>query len=130
MARESSVRSCKDLEVWRKAMDLTVGCYKLSSAFPKEETDGLSSQIRRAFVSIAANIAEGWRRESTSGFLQYLRIAQGSTREQETHLILVERLKLAEGADLPRIADEGERVSKMLRSLIRSLNNRGERNTT
>ncbi len=130
MPHQEGFKSYKDLEVWQKSMDLAVACYELSGSFPREENYGLTSQVRRASVSISANIAEGWGRESTPGFIQYLRISQGSTRELETHLILVERLRLVEGEDLPRVMGECERVSKMLRALIRSLQARGERSTS
>jgi four helix bundle protein len=130
MAKESGIKSYRDLEVWQMAMDLAVRCYKLSNPFPSEEKYGLSSQVRRASVSIAANIAEGWGRESTPSFVNHLRIAQGSTRELETHLILVERRGFAGGTEYSRALSDCERISKMLRSLIRSLNDRDGPTTT
>ncbi len=102
-------------------MDLTEVCYRLTAAFPREEVYGMTSQIRRAAVSVPANIAEGYGRDSTGAFIQFLRIAQGSVRELETHLLLVKRLNLAPETALVEPMHLCERVSKMLRSFIRSL---------
>ena len=103
-------------------MDLSLQAYRLTSSFPKAEMFGLTSQIRRAAASIPANIAEGWGREGTKEFIQYLRQAQGSLSELETHLLLAERLDFVpSGATILR---DIESISKMLRSLIRSLQNR------
>jgi four helix bundle protein len=111
----------KDLAVWQKAIDQAEACYKLASRFPREEAYGMSSQIRRASVSIAANIAEGHGREHTGSFVQFLRQAQGSLKELETHLIIVERVRLANAAELTPLKDNCETIGKMLRGLIRSL---------
>ena len=75
------IESYEDLEVWQLAMTLAEHCYELTKQFPKEELYGLISQIRRAAVSIPANIAEGYGRDQTGNFIQFLRIAQGSSRE-------------------------------------------------
>ena len=93
MAVRRKIESYEDLEVWQLAMTLAEQCYQLTATFPREETYGLSAQIRRAAVSIPANIAEGYGRNQTGNFLNFLRIAQGSVRELETHLLLVSRLK-------------------------------------
>jgi four helix bundle protein len=73
----TGIRSYKDLEVWQFSMDLVEGCYKLTRDFPREEMYGLTSQIRRSSVSIAANIAEGYGRDQTGPYIQFLRISQG-----------------------------------------------------
>ena len=116
-----SIRSFKDLDVWQVAMSLSEACYLETRSFPKDELYGLTSQIRRASVSIPANIAEGYGRETTGAFIHFLRISQGSARELETHLILSERLGFLSNEAGVRLHFECERVSKMLRSLIRSL---------
>jgi four helix bundle protein len=113
------VRSYQDLEVWRTAIDLVERCYRYTALFPKEELFGLTAQIRRASVSIPANIAERYGRDQTGYFIQFLRIAQGSARELETHLIIAYRVGLPKPSD--DIISICERVSKMLRALIRSL---------
>ncbi len=82
------LESYRELKVWQKAIDLVVECYRLSQAFPKDEIYGLTSQLRRASVSIPANIAEGYGRGSHGEYLQFLAVAQGSLKEVETHLII------------------------------------------
>lgn len=86
------MRPHENLDVWKKSVDLSVATYRLTEAFPKEEKFGLTSQIRRASVSIAANIAEGAARKSTKEFLNFLSIAQGSASEVETELLIAFRL--------------------------------------
>jgi four helix bundle protein len=81
----------------------------------------MSSQIRRASASIAANIAEGNGRENTGSYIQFLRIAQGSLKELETHVILSGRVGLVQEGDVSRLLGQTEEVGKMLRSLIRNL---------
>ena len=115
------LKSYKDLDVWQVAMTLAQESYLLTARFPKDETYGMAAQIRRAAVSIPANIAEGYGRDQTGSFVQFLRIAQGSARELETHLILAERIQLVDQQAVAPLQELCERVSKMLRSLIRSL---------
>jgi four helix bundle protein len=109
-----ALESYKDLEVWQMAMTLAQDSYLLTAHFPKDEQYGMSAQVRRASVSIPANIAEGYGRDQAG-------IAQGSARELETHLIITERLRLAEPQAVAPLQERCERISKMLRSLIRSL---------
>ena len=115
------VRSYQDLDVWRTAIDLAEKCYRLTARYPKDETFGLSSQIRRAAVSVAANIAEGYGRDQTGQFIQFLRISQGSARELEAHLIIAERVGLPKPAPDNDPRSDCDRVGRMLRALIRSL---------
>lgn len=82
----------KDLDVWKRSMDLTVRCHEITRSFPREELYGLTSQIRRAASSIPANIAEGAGRQGAKEFAHFLSIARGSCSELETHLILAKRL--------------------------------------
>ena len=121
VASVARVESYEDFEVWQLAMTLAEQCYELTKSFPKDELYGLTSQIRRAAVSIPANIAEGYGRNQTGSFLQFLRIAQGSARELETHLLLATRLKLTDIAHAGPCRETTIRVSKMLRALIRSI---------
>jgi four helix bundle protein len=81
----------------------------------------MTSQIRRSSASIAANIAEGHGRENTGSFIQFLRIAQGSLKELETHLILSARVGLLSEAELTKLLKSAEEIGKMLRSMVRSL---------
>jgi len=123
-----AIESYKDLDVWQVAMTLAQESYLLTARFPKDETYGMAAQIRRAAVSIPANIAEGYGRDQTGSFVQFLRIAQGSARELETHLILAERIRLVDQQAAAPLQDLCERHSKMLRSLIRSLEARRANN--
>jgi four helix bundle protein len=102
-------------------MDLSVSCYQLTKSFPKDELFGLTSQIRRASVSIPANIAEGYGRENTGSYIQFLRIAQGSLKELETHLLLIIRVGLSTEAIVLPLLNQADDIGKMLRALIRSL---------
>ena len=118
---KNEIRSYRDLRVWEKGMDLAEACYSITKEFPKEEMYGMTSQIRRAAASIPANISEGYGREYRAEYVQFLRIAQGSLKELETHLILSVRVKLTTSQAVNPILTECESLGKMLRSLIRSL---------
>jgi four helix bundle protein len=107
--------------VWQDAMTLAESCYRLTRQFPRDEQFGLTSQIRRAAGSIPANIAEGHGRENTGNFVQYLRISQGSLKELETHLLLAERVGILPVLDSQPVLAQCESLGKMLRALIRSL---------
>ena len=102
-------------------MALAESCYRLTRSFPKEEMFALTSQIRRSAASVPSNIAEGHGRETTRSFIQYLRIAQGSLKELETHLLLAERIGMVGRAIIDAPMAQCEALGKMLRSLIRSL---------
>lgn len=116
-----NVKSYRDLIVWQKAMDLVVICYKISETFPKDEIYGLSSQLKRAAVSVPANIAEGHGREGLGEYIHFLGVAQGSLRETETHLLIADRLSLADRNNLSQALNLSDEVSKMLGSLLRGL---------
>jgi four helix bundle protein len=118
---EDVINSYRDLRVWQDAMNLAESCYRLTRSFPKEELFGLSSQIRRSAASVPANIAEGHGRENTGSFVHYLRMAQGSLKELETHLLLAERVGVGSRSGVDPSIEQCEAVGKMLRSLIRSL---------
>ena len=118
------VESYRDLKVWQRAMALAEACYLETRDFPREEMFGLTSQIRRAATSIAANIAEGYGREQTGTYVQFLRVSQGSLKELETHLLIVQRVKLVPGKELEPLLEMCQELGKMLRSLIRSLQER------
>ena len=117
----STLKSYRDLEVWKKSIELAEMVYRLSTRFPKEEKFGLTSQVRRAAASVAANIAEGAERDGTREFLQFLGIASGSLAETETFLILAERLGLVLGQDSNPVLEQAATVGRMLNGLKRSL---------
>jgi four helix bundle protein len=119
-------RTHEKLEVWKKAVDFVVEIYKVTEDFPKEEKFGLISQIRRAFVSIPANIAEGAARTSEKEFLYFLSNSQGSASEVGTEILIAFRLGfLSEKIylDLSAKLDEISRMITGLRNHIRSKNN-------
>ena len=101
----------KDLLVWQKAHQFVLAVYRLSRTFPRSETYGLSSQFRRAAVSIAANIAEGFRKHGKADKLRFFNIAQGSVEESRYYLILAKDLEYGDVSDLTRLLEE---VSKLL----------------
>lgn len=119
-----AIRDHRDLEVWQIAMTLSVSVYAATRCFPREEVDGLTSQLRRASVSIPANIAEGYGRYSTGAYIQFLKVALGSTRELSTLLDLSNRLGFLDSDDAAKLNKEGVRIVKMLFSLIKSLQRR------
>ena len=115
------ITSYQDLKVWQLAMDLAFDCYKVTRAFPRDELYGMTSQIRRASSSIAANIAEGHGRENTGSFIQFLRIGQGSLKELETYLVLAARLEFIDAKQSKELLGVTEEIGKMIRSMIRRL---------
>jgi four helix bundle protein len=87
------IHSYRDLIVWQEAMNLAEETYRATAIFPKQEVYGLTAQARRSATSVPANIAEGYGRDSRGAYVQHLRVAQGSLKELETHLLLSERIK-------------------------------------
>ncbi|MGH2588721.1 MAG: four helix bundle protein [Dehalococcoidia bacterium] len=102
-------------------MDLAEACYRLTRSFPPDEVFALTSQVRRAAISIPANVAEGYGRESRADYVRFLRIAQGSLKELETHLLLADRLALSPTEQVADALQQTDDLGRMLRSLIRSL---------
>ncbi|MBD2299125.1 four helix bundle protein [Nostoc sp. FACHB-87] len=123
------IRSYQDLKVWQEGMNLAEACYEFTKGLPKEEIYGMISQIRRSSASIPANIAEGYGREYRTEYIHFLRTAQGSLKELETHLLLSARDKvgLTNSQTVTPILKQCESVGKLLRALIRSLQNKGHR---
>jgi four helix bundle protein len=110
--------------VWQRAIDLTVCVYQLTRDFPKEETYGLVSQLRRASVSVASNIAEGRGRLNNGEFRQFLGVAPGSVFEVKTQLVIARRLEMTRPAAIDEGTSLSEEVSKMLTSFIQVLSSR------
>ena len=117
-------RSYRDLDAWTVGVDLAVACYALTQSFPSDERFGLTSQIRRSSTSIPANIAEGYGRQSRQDFIRFCRIAQGSVKELETHMIVAQRIGMVSREDISVILDDCDRIGRMLGGLIRSLQER------
>jgi four helix bundle protein len=115
------MKSYRDLEIWERGMRIAELAYRLTRDFPKAETFGLTSQIRRAAASIPANIAEGWGRQGDKEFSHFLRIANGSLRELETHLVLSQRVGLVEASMIEPLLQELTVLSKQFVALQRRL---------
>lgn len=111
----------RDLLVWQKAMHLSVLIYRITQQFPKEELYGLSSQMRRAAVSIPSNIAEGQGRLNSREFRQFAGIAHGSNCELQTQLEIACTLELCSKAKIDEVMELSEEVGRMLHGLIESL---------
>src|SRR5437764_5498846 len=103
-------------------MDIVVACYRMAEKFPKSETYGLAAQLRRAVVSVPANIAEGQGRNHTREFINHLSIAYGSLMEVETHLQIAARLSYIRQQDLDKVLLQTNEIGRMLNGLMQSLN--------
>ena len=112
-------KSFTDLVVWQKSHQFVLCVYKYSSSFPREEVYALTSQFRRAAVSVAANIAEGFKKKSGKDKMRFYNISQGSLEECRYYLLLSNDLKYGENKTLHIVLDE---VSKMLTAYIKSIN--------
>jgi four helix bundle protein len=121
-----SSSSFKDLEVWRESMQLVEDVYRVTRDFPPHERFGLTSQVRRAAVSIPSNIGEGGRRKRRKALLYHLDIALGSQGEVDVQLEIARRLTYISDADHKKIAERVARVGRMLNGLIESLQPRPE----
>lgn len=111
-----------DLKIWNKAIELSVEVYKATSNFPKEEIYGLTSQIRRAAISIPSNISEGAGRSSEKEFIYFLGIANGSTFELQTQLIIANKLNLINHDTFSKLLKEIEEIQKMNYTFQKTLN--------
>lgn len=116
-----SVSSYRELQVWQKAMDYTVACYRLTDLFPRTETYGLASQLRRSAVSIASNIAEGAGRLHTREYMYHVSVASGSLSETETQVLLAERLGYIAADQLKPVLALAAEIGRMLRGLHTAL---------
>lgn len=115
------IRSHRDLIVWQKAMELVVVVYEICKSFPKEETSGLTSQLRRAAVSIPANIAEGQGRRLPREFTQFLANARGSLLELDTLLELAKQIGYISETQHFAIQERVDEVGRLLNGLLRSI---------
>lgn len=115
------IKNYQDLLAWQKAMDLVEVGYQLTKQFPKEEMFALTSQLRRALVSVPSNIAEGEGRNSPAEFLRFLNIAHGSLREVETQLLIAQRLNYLSDTDLKPALALASEAGRLIQGLRRSL---------
>jgi four helix bundle protein len=118
------IRGYQDLEVWKKAIDLAVVCYRLTAAIPAHEIYGMASQIRRSATSVPANIAEGRGRRSTRDFIRFLDIAYGSLMELETQILLANQLDYMDSRTTDELLMRSAEIGKMLNGLRTALRSR------
>ncbi len=117
----TELTSHRDLVVWQKAMDLVTECYRLSASLPRSEDFGVRLQLRRAAVSVPANIAEGRGRRGVREYLHHLSIAHGSLKELETYFEICQRLGYLEAAAVAGMNERVGEVGRLLGGLIRKL---------
>jgi four helix bundle protein len=115
------MRDFRSLKVWEKAHELALAIYQATAAFPREEVYGLTSQMRRAAVSVPTNIAEGCGRNTEAELARFLEVAMGSASELEYLLLLAHDLKLLNDLDHARLSAQTEEVKRMLAPFIRTL---------
>ncbi|MFZ4576056.1 MAG: four helix bundle protein [Phycisphaerales bacterium] len=115
------IRSYKDLVAWQRAFALGREVYRLTSQFPGDERFGLTAQLRRAAVSIASNIAEGYGRASRPEYLRFLRIARGSLYEVETQMLFALEFGFVAAAESEAISERINDTARVLSGLIHSL---------
>jgi four helix bundle protein len=118
-------RSFRELVVWQKLIRLTVLIYQLSRDFPREDLYGLTSQMRRAAISIPSNIAEGCGRLNTKEYRQFLGIARGSYFELQTHLTIAKELGFGDASRISVAEDLSNEIGKMISATINTLNAQG-----
>ena len=119
--RSVKMEGFKNLLVWQRAYRFTLTIYKISKDFPKDELYGLTSRIRRASVSVAANIAEGYEREYRKQFIHFLAIAKGSLGEVEAYLSLVKDLHYINEETYQELNCQRQEVGRLLRGFINSI---------
>jgi four helix bundle protein len=120
-AARNQIKSYRDLDAWRLAMEIVVGIYRVTKAFPADERFGLTAQVRRAAVSIPSNIAEGHDRLGAAEFRRFVSIARGSVAEVETQIAVAMALAFITPDKVASLSSQLERLSKMLFALYRRL---------
>jgi four helix bundle protein len=110
----------RDLKCWQKAFDLSLSIYKISRSFPKDELFGLTSQLRRAAVSVVSNIAEGKGRSTEKDLLRFLANARGSLFELETQIALAENLSYISQTESASLLRDASETGKLINGLIRA----------
>ncbi len=120
----AAVKDYRDLIVWQKAMDLVEAVYRTTGTFPREEIYGLTSQIRRAAISIPSNIAEGNGRNTTRDYVHFLGMAYGSVKEVETQVLIAERLRYINSSHSDALVQATTEIARLISDLVNSLNRR------
>lgn len=115
------IKTYKDLIAWQKSIQLVTDIYALTRTFPENEKFGLATQLNRAAVSVPSNIAEGWGRETSKNFVQFLRNSRGSVMEIQTQLIIAKNLGYIHSDKYELLAEKSEEVGKIIQSLIKGI---------
>jgi len=118
------MKTYRDLLVWQKSMVLVTEIYRLSKSFPRDETYGLTSQMRRCAVSVPSNLAEGYGRNSTSDYIRFLYIATGSLYELQTQIEIALNLQYLNKPDYDKLYESSREIERMLSSLTKKLNDK------
>ena len=118
----TSVKTFRDLKIWQQGIAIVKDIYQLSRRFPKEEMYGLTSQMRRAAISIPSNVAEGFKRNSEKEYRKFLFVALGSAAELETQVIISNELNYIGNSELARVCTKLDSLSKMIYRLISRFN--------
>jgi len=116
--------SFKDLIVWQKAHQLVIAIYKTTKLFPKEEVFSLTNQVRRATVSIAANICEGYKKKTIPNQLNYINIAEGSLEEVKYYIILSKDLQYINEQDYEQLTNSAEEVGRLINGYEKAISKR------
>ncbi|MCX5782535.1 MAG: four helix bundle protein [Elusimicrobia bacterium] len=115
------IKSFKELRIWQRGIELVKDIYLLTEKFPKEELYGITSQMRRASISIPSNIAEGFKRNHNKEFVQFLHLAMGSAAELETQLIIAKEIGFINSEKLILVSNKLDSLSKMTTSLLNKM---------
>jgi four helix bundle protein len=121
MENKRKITSYRDLEVWRKGIALVKKVYLMTNSYPSSEQFGVTSQIRRSAASVPANIAEGWGRESSKNYIQFLKTSRGSLYEVDTFIEISLQLDFIDKIEYLNVREDIEELSKMLNSLIKKI---------
>lgn len=116
-----TIKSFRELDIWKKGIELVKEIYRITAKFPNSELYGLTSQMRRSAVSVPSNVAEGFRRRHSKEFKQFLSIALASLAELETQLVIAEELHYLESEDENRILEFIDHISRMIANLAKKL---------
>lgn len=114
-------KSYRDLKIWQRAVELSVAVYKLTGQFPTDERFGLTSQLRRAAVSVASNIAEGYGRASKGEFRQFVGMARGSVLELQTQLVIAKKLGFGRNQEMATTENLAQETGEMTWALLQKL---------
>ncbi|MDT8299906.1 MAG: four helix bundle protein [Sedimentisphaerales bacterium] len=127
MEKTNKVKTYRDLFVWQKSMVLVTEVYKISKSFPKDETYGLVSQMRRCAISIPSNIAEGYGRNSTVDYIRFLRVVAGSLYELQTQIEIAFNLRYLDKLEYDKMYESSREIERMLSSLIKKLDGKRQK---